>query len=111
MAGAIIWYITMFGCGALFYGIGVYAGKLEKPMSFWSGTQVDPKEIWDIPQYNLENSRMWKCYSLWYFDAGMIWHWSELAALVLLLSGCFLGIPLLVFIYSRIYKKYSVHTR
>ena len=32
MAGKIIWWIASFGCAILFYAIGAYAQKLEKPM-------------------------------------------------------------------------------
>ena len=107
MAGAIIWYVTIFGCAALFFGIGVYAQRLEKPMHFWSGSQIDPKEITDVEQYNHENGIMWKVYALWYALAGLAYIWSLTAALILLLSSCFVGIPLLIVCYNRIYRKYK----
>ena len=108
MAGKIIWWVVTFGCAILFFAIGVYARKLEKPMWFWSGTEVDPSKITDIRQYNKENSRMWQGYSLWYFAAGFAEIWSTGIALILLILSCTAGIAMLIFSYNRILKKYSV---
>ena len=107
MIGAIIWYVTMFGCGALFYGIGIYARRREEPMWFWSGSKVDSSTITDVVEYNRENARMWKVYSLWYWTSGILWVWSEHAALVVLLIGSTVGIGLLVHTYLKIEKKYK----
>ena len=107
MAGAIIWYVTMFGCAALFVILGVYAKRLEKPMWFWAGSEVDPKSITDVKAYNLENSRMWKWYSVWYWIAGIVWHWSEAIALITVILGSTVGIALLIRTYLKIEKKYK----
>lgn len=107
MAGSIIWYITTFGCAILFYAIGVYAQRLQKPMWFWSGSEVEPSEITDIKQYNHENGVMWKCYSLWYAAAGVAEIWSSALALTFLVLGCTVGIVLLVYTYSKIYNKFK----
>lgn len=107
MVGSIIWYITMFGCAALFCGIGLYARKLEKPMWFWSGSTVDPASITDVKAYNSENARMWFLYSLWYWGAGFVWIWHETAALIALVLGCTVGIGILVGTYQKIEKKYK----
>lgn len=107
MGDAIIWYLITFGCAALFYGIGVYAQKLKKPMGFWSGQTISPSEISDIEGYNRENSKMWKLYSLWYVAAGLAEIWSTLIAVVLLFLSCSLGLGLLIAHYKRIYKNYK----
>ena len=60
MAGKIICCVISFGCAILFYSIGVYAQKSEKPMWFWSGTEVNTSQVTDIPKYNRENAIMWK---------------------------------------------------
>ena len=96
MAGSIIWYATIFGCAALFCGIGIYARKTEKAMWFWSGSTVDPSTITDVKAYNAENSRMWLLYSLWYWVAGIAWIWSEAVALIAL------------FLLSAYHKKHLV---
>ena len=103
MAGNIIWYITMFGCAALFVGIGIYAKKLEKPMWFWSGSTVDPATITDVKAYNLENSRMWICYSVWYWIAGFAWIWNAAAALTVDLKLALgeAAVALVLYLYTR----------
>ena len=48
MIGKIIMCIVSFGCGILFLAIGSYAKRLEKPMWFWSGSEVEASKITDI---------------------------------------------------------------
>ena len=108
MAGDIIWYVTVFGCALLFVGLGIYASKLEKPMWFWAGSEVDPKSITDVEAYNRENARMWYLYSVWYWISGLAWHWSEVVAIAAMVLGCSVGIVLLIVSYLRIQKKYKV---
>ena len=108
MAADIIWYITMFGCAALFVGIGVYARRLDKPMWFWSGSQVDPNSITDVVEYNAENASMWIVYSLWFWVSGIAWIWSHGIALAILILGSTVGIGLLIWTYLRIERKYKV---
>ena len=107
MLGDIIWYVSMFGCAVLIAGIGVYAKKLDKPMWFWSGSNVDPASITDVKAYNLENSRMWKWYSVWFWVAGITWYWSETIALIAVVLGSTVGIGLLIASYLKIEKKYT----
>lgn len=108
MAGLIIWCITIFGCAILFYGMGIYAEKREKPMHFWSGTTVDASKITDVKAYNKENARMWKRYSLWYFASGAIYFWNKWIALAVLVAACTVGMLILVSAYNKIEKKYKV---
>lgn len=108
MAGTIIWCIVEFGCAILFFGIGVYAERREKPMWFWSGTSVDESKITDVKEYNKENARMWKLYSLWYFAAGIVYFWNEVIAITLLVLSCTVGIGILIATFNRIEKKYKV---
>jgi len=108
MVGKIIWWIVSFGCTILFYSIGVYAQKLEKPMWFWSGSEVDASQITDVKKYNKENGIMWKLYSLWYFAAGLAEIWNTIAALIILVLSCTVGIVILIRSYKKIYEKYRV---
>ena len=108
MAGKIIWWIVSFGCAILFYAIGAYAQKLEKPMWFWSGTEVKAEQITDIKRYNRENGVMWKLYSLWYSAAGLAEIWNTIVALIILVLGGTVGIVILVRSYLKIYRKYTV---
>jgi hypothetical protein len=69
---------------------------------------VDPKTITDIGQYNCENARMWKLYSLWYFAAGVAAIWDAIVAVVFLALGCTVGMVILVATYNKIHEKYKV---
>ena len=108
MEGAIIGCIIYFACAILFFGIGVYAARCKKPMWFWSGTEVDPKTITDVTQYNRENARMWKLYSLWYFAAGVAAIWNSIVAVAFLVLSCSVGMVVLVATYHKIHEKYRV---
>ncbi len=108
MIGAIIWYVVTIGCAILFYSIGAYALKYDKPIWFWSGSEVHESEISDIKQYNKENSKMWKLYSLWYFASGLAYIWNVIIAIIILMLGCSVGIIILVRTYNKIYNKYKV---
>ena len=108
MTGKIIMWIVCFGCAILFFGIGVYANQLKKPMWFYSGVEVDASQITNIRAYNRENGVMWQLYSLWYFAAGLAEIFSSLLALALMLLGCSIGIILLILRYQRIIKKFTV---
>ena len=107
MAGIIIWCITIFGCAILFYGLGIYAEKREKPMHFWAGTTVDASKISDVKAYNKENARMWKLYSLWYFASGIIYFWFPGISVALLVLSCTLGIGILIGMFNKIERKYK----
>ena len=108
MAAKIIGCIVYFGCAILFYGIGIYAQRLQKPMWFFSGTEVDPKTITDVGQYNRENARMWKIYSLWYFASGVVYFWITWIAVAILVLSCTLGMGILIATFNKIEKKYKV---
>ena len=85
----------------------MYAKCLDKPMWFWSGSEVNPATITDIQAYNLENARLWKTYSIWFWAAGLAWIWNSTVALILLVLGCTVGIGFLVAGFLRIEKKYK----
>ena len=108
MVGTIISSAIGFGCGILFFAIGVHAARREKPMAFWSGTEVKASELTDVEGYNQANGRMWKGYSLWYFASGAAMYWSEYLGAALMVLSCTLGIGLLVMRYRRIYETYRV---
>ena len=112
ISGIIINILVNFGCAIVFFYVGIHAGKLDKPMHFWSGSKVDPKTVTDLYAYNQENSRMWKLYSIPYWLGGVfavlgLWFsWADSLSIVMILLACFIGIPWLVLYYLRIEKKY-----
>ena len=108
----IIMALCCFGCAVLFYGIGIWADKSEKPVHFWSGTTVDPTKVTDIPGYNHACAVMWKWYSVPYWLSGIFscldpWYdGSMIVATVLLVAACVPGFIFLVLRYHRIVKTY-----
>jgi len=92
---------------AFFTGIGLYARRRKKPMWFYSGSEVKPWQIRDIPAYNRANGRMWIVFSLFFWAAAVLSLFNTPAAGVLVAVACLLGIPGLVIAYRRIYRKYS----
>lgn len=114
LAGIIITIVVSFGCGMLFYGIGLWAEKGRGPMNFWSGTTVDPRTISDIPAYNHACGQMWKRYSIPYWLAGLLgiagfWrNWLAIFSGALSFLGATAGIVWLVCNYLRIEKTFKI---
>ena len=107
MGEIIFWCIINGLCGALFFGIGVYAKRLQKPMWFWSGTEVNASEIKDVGAYNRANAAMWKCYGALFFLAAVLRFFGFWPAMIAFILAFTVGTPLLVVAYSKIYKKYK----
>lgn len=106
--GSIIWYFIMLLCTFVFFVIGYIAKKSTKPMHFYSGTEVDPALISDIHAYNRANSRMWNIYALWYLISAFVHVISPLLSVVMVVVGSTMGIGILVHVYTKILKKYSI---
>ncbi len=111
--GAIMMVFCGFGCGALFYWIGVWASGRKDPMHFWSGSTVVPETITDIPAYNRANARMWKQYSIPYWISGVIGTLAFLDIRIFAFSmipiglACTVGIWWLIHTYRKIEKQYK----
>lgn len=106
--GRWLWTIIFWFCALIFIGIGIYAYKRKSPMNFWSTSTVDKCEINDISSYNRANAIMWIVYGLIFICIGIIGFIGHVdIAGYLALIVTFFGIPILIFIYSRIYKKYK----
>lgn len=111
--GVIVMALCGFGCGALFFGMGVYAANLKKPMHFWSGSTVDPKTISNVSAYNRENGRMWKQFSVPFWMCGVLaigslWaQWCAMAYTILIFVGSIGGAIWLLLRYQQISKKYA----
>lgn len=103
----IIWLIIMVPNSLLFTGIGLYAWKRKKPMWFWSGSTVKESEITDVPAYNRANGIMWIVFSAIFWISTVLGCLKMKTGGFLLIAGCFLGVPLLPFVYQRIYRKYK----
>ena len=103
----LIFPLIMFPCAASFTALGIYAWKRKKPMWFWSGSEVKPWQIRDIPAYNRANGWMWILFSLGFWAAALLSLFNVSAAGMLVALTCLVGIPILVVVYRRIYKKYK----
>ena len=109
MEGKIIMFVISLICAVLFFSIGVYAKRSNKPVGFWSGgPQIDASKIIDIEKYNKANAIMWQYYSLFYFGSALFAFFSPIISAVLLMIGCTLGIGLLIVLYNKICKKYMI---
>ena len=113
LVGTIIMAICCFGCGILFYCIGFHANKAEKPVNFWSGVSVPAEKVSDVFGYNHACAVMWKAYAIPYFIAGVIACLDmrndlsiKISSILLFAAACIPGIPVLIWQYQRIEKKY-----
>lgn len=115
--GVIVMALCGFGCGALFFGIGVWAGKAKKPVHFWAGSRLDPRTITNVAAYNRENARMWKKFSVSFWMCGVLsiaslWaQWCAAAYTILIFAGSMVGGIWLVLRYQQILRKYDAGQR
>ena len=112
IVGMIIMVSCCWSCGAIFLGLGIYAGKSHKPVAFWSGTEVKSEWVTDILDYNHACAVMWKWYALPWFLAGVLdilgiwWDVFILAAPIVMIFCAFPGIWFLILHYQKIEKNY-----
>ena len=103
----LVFLIIMIPLAAFFTGIGVYAMRRKKPMWFYSGSEVKPWQIRDIPAYNRANGIRWLVFSLGFWAAAILGLFNVPAAGILVMVTCLGGIPGLIIAYKRIYDKYK----
>lgn len=108
MGGKIIMCIISLMCAFMFFSIGIYAKKINKPMGFWSGLQIDGSKIIDIKKYNNANGNMWQFYSLFYFVSAISAIFYPIISVILLIINCTLGLVFLIVFYNKICKKYMI---
>ena len=109
MGSLIIWLVIMVPVSALFTGLGIFAWRRQKPMWFWSGQAVGEDEIGDVKAYNRANGIMWIVFSLLMWLSTFLAFSSMKLAGMVMLVGCILCVPVLPFVYTRIYKRYRKH--
>ncbi|MCR5041585.1 MAG: hypothetical protein K6C36_05715 [Clostridia bacterium] len=103
-----IFLVIMLPLSAFFTGLGIFAWKRKKPMWFWANSEVSEKEISDVPAYNRANGIMWLAYSAVFWISSVLGLFNVGTAGAVLAAGCLGGIPVLIVVYQRIYKKYRV---
>ncbi len=103
----LVWSIIMIPLSIFFTCLGVFAWRRKKPMWFYSGSEVKEEEISDIPAYNRANGIMWLAFSGVFWISTVLGIFRQSIAGVFVAVGVLAGIPVLVMVYSRIYKKYK----
>ena len=106
--GNIIWLVIMIPTSMLFTGIGIYAWRRKKPMWFYSGSTVKEDEIADIPGYNRANGIMWIVFSCVFWLSTVLGASNMSMGGIILMAGTIIALPLLPFIYFKIYERYKV---
>ena len=113
IVGVIVMALCGFGCGALFFGIGIWADKSEKPFGFWANRPIPEEKVTDVAAYNRANSVMWKAYSTVYWLSGIVSLFGVfgeefiLAGAIILTAAFIPGIFFLVSHYRKIEKRFT----
>ena len=112
VVSAIITFVICLVCGGMFYGIGCWSDRKRTPMGFWSGREIRPEWVRDIPAYNHACAVMWKVYSVPYFLSGILgllgmFHDGFTVAMVILMMLTALpGMIPLIRHYKKIERTY-----
>ena len=106
MFGNVLLIVCCWICAAFFLGFALFARRYKKPIWFWSGSKVDPASIANISSYNRANSRMWTVFSLPFWASGLLAFWWPGWAGIFLAAACLGGLPVLIFVYRKICRKY-----
>ncbi len=107
MGSLIIWLVIMVPVSALFTGLGIFAWRRQKPMWFWSGQTVSEGEILDVKAYNRANGIMWIIFSLFMWICTFLAFSSTKLSGMIMIVGCILCLPVLPYVYGKIYKRYK----
>ena len=104
MMTVIIWF-----CATVFACIGIYAGRQEVPMSFYSGTTIDPDDCKDIIAYNNEIKGLWLIFSIPFWITGFVGLFSVGVAGVMVALASITGLIWLPLRYGNIATKYLIN--
>lgn len=100
-----VWLAATLPLPLILFGIAVYARTRKTPMWFFAG--VPAPDVSDVRGFNRANGAMWALFSLPYFAAAGVGIVHRVAAAIILLCATFVLVPLLVFSYHRICRKYA----
>ena len=101
--GFVIWSIVFL----VLVGIGIWAWKSEKAVSFFTGTKAP--EVTDVRKYNRSVAALWFAYAVLFELLGLPLLFLKQNSVGFL--GCILGVPVisiaLIVVYNRILRKYE----
>ena len=100
-----IWLAVTLPLPLILLGIALFAWFRRTPMWFFAGIQGP--EVSNVRGFNRANAVLWACFSLPFFAAAFVGLAYRLAAAAIILGGCLVGIPLIVFAYHKICAKYT----
>ena len=106
IGGTIIWLLCCALCAAAFAAVSLWARKRKTPMHFWSGEEIPPEKVIDIPAWNAAYAKMWGAYAVAFAVTGLMWLVSQGAAIAMMVLCCTVGIGALLAVNARIRKKY-----
>ena len=100
--------ISYWLCSLIIWIIALVVPKLRKPIHFFAGTTVEPKEITDIPAYNKANGLMWAAYAAIFVCLGVVSLFISSTVSIAIHVIIFIpGIFVLYIPHKQIYNKYK----
>ena len=101
----VIWLVASLALPLILLGVAIFAWMRRTPVWFYAG--IPSPTVTDVRAFNRANGIAWALFSLPFFAAAGVGVVHRLAAAGIILAGCLFGIPLLVFSYHKICKKYE----
>ncbi|MBR4335444.1 MAG: hypothetical protein IKP74_03220 [Clostridia bacterium] len=101
----VIWLVASLALPLILLGVAIFAWTRRTPVWFYAG--IPSPTVTDVRAFNRANGIAWALFSLPFFAAAGVGVVHRLAAAGIILAGCLFGIPLLVFSYHKICKKYE----
>ena len=105
MAEKIIMILCCMLCGLPFWLLAAVGRKGKEPLNFWSGDDRLKAKIADVAAYNHAMGKMYFVYGSLFILAAVLAVFSMVAAVVLLILNCTLGLFLIYKGYGRIVRR------
>ena len=88
----------------LYAGFGLFYYHSKTPANFWSGDKISPEDVSDVKKYNRANGIMWIVYGILFLIPASTAFTSVLISGVFIGIFTFIGVPVLIVIYTKIIK-------
>lgn len=101
-----VFWIWALG-GVFFLGIGIYAWRAVKPVSFWTGVQAFPIAEENVKAYNRAVAKLWFGFAAAFLLFGLPLFVGQNKALVIVpIVGCVVFCIVLMAVYTRIEARF-----